>query len=385
MTFIRPSSSTTLTSPYIYKGSMPSTAQNYIDAAFPNILDKTGDTITGTINLASGAAINMLSGSQISGAITLNGSSLVGVSSGAISFSTATTISLAVSGTPKATINSIGILMAPNTEISWDSAATGGIAIVQGQTLTATTAAPITLSAQNTFGTSSTGGDVNISSGTGTSASGTIHLKPGGTTTISIGSGGNTFSTGNIFQGTNQYFAANNFLGSSTIFLDSGTQLQITGQQLYGSGSTINGPITITSGSVLTINAGATATFNGTTNINGTLGATSGTPFNFSTTSVAIATSGSTTLSAAQYAHPKITLTISGSPTATCTLVFPNADGTWFVDLQGVIGSFSTTHTLNFTSGSSTATPINTGTGWFKGGFATVAIVSVISGIISIG
>ena len=65
--FVRPSTVTGLTSPYGYKGGLPSSAQDYIDINFPNILNKTGDTITGTITLASTAILNFATGSLLEG------------------------------------------------------------------------------------------------------------------------------------------------------------------------------------------------------------------------------------------------------------------------------------------------------------------------------
>lgn len=83
MTFHKPSTDTTSTGAFKYKGSIPSTAMNYLDNSFPNILDKTGDTITGVISLAnlggmtglSGSTLTMNTGSttSLAGAITLGG------------------------------------------------------------------------------------------------------------------------------------------------------------------------------------------------------------------------------------------------------------------------------------------------------------------------
>ena len=49
MTFIKPSTVINQTGAYIYKGGVSDESTNYIDNNFPNILDKTGDTITGII------------------------------------------------------------------------------------------------------------------------------------------------------------------------------------------------------------------------------------------------------------------------------------------------------------------------------------------------
>ena len=67
MTFSKPSSETGSVGFYQFKGLMPSYAQNYIDNQFPNCLDKSsaGDSISGHIQLLSGAELEADSGSSI--------------------------------------------------------------------------------------------------------------------------------------------------------------------------------------------------------------------------------------------------------------------------------------------------------------------------------
>jgi hypothetical protein len=67
MTFVKPSTITVSPngSPYGYKGTAQSPAQNYIDRNFPNILDKTGDEITGELIIESGGSIQTNGGSIV--------------------------------------------------------------------------------------------------------------------------------------------------------------------------------------------------------------------------------------------------------------------------------------------------------------------------------
>ena len=84
MTFTRPFSGT-----FAYEGLIPSSAMNAINNAFPDILDKTGDTITGIIEIAAAGELSFLSGSYLE---TLSGSNVA--LAGAVTIeSTATVIS----------------------------------------------------------------------------------------------------------------------------------------------------------------------------------------------------------------------------------------------------------------------------------------------------
>jgi len=63
--FVKPSVITLQTGAYSYKEGISSTSTNYIDNSFPNILNKTGDTITGEIDVATTGSIKLLGSSQI--------------------------------------------------------------------------------------------------------------------------------------------------------------------------------------------------------------------------------------------------------------------------------------------------------------------------------
>lgn len=56
--FVKPSTTTGIAGPYSYKNGMSSPTQSYIDNSFPNILDKTGDNITGLIFLITGGGFS---------------------------------------------------------------------------------------------------------------------------------------------------------------------------------------------------------------------------------------------------------------------------------------------------------------------------------------
>ena len=65
MTFVKPSTITNQTGAYAYKRGVSSPSFNYIDNNFPNMLDKTGDFVTGTVTFNSGSLLVMESGSLL--------------------------------------------------------------------------------------------------------------------------------------------------------------------------------------------------------------------------------------------------------------------------------------------------------------------------------
>ena len=103
MTFVKPSTVLNATGAYGYKKSLASSNLNYIDNNFPNVLDKTGDTITGIITLSGSSRLTTTSGSNITlvsgvslnsntgSTLTLNGSVTAGGSS-TVSLAGATTL-----------------------------------------------------------------------------------------------------------------------------------------------------------------------------------------------------------------------------------------------------------------------------------------------------
>ena len=80
MAFVKPSTITNDTGAYEYKQGVSSNSFNYIDNSFPNMLDKTGDFITGAIVVNSGGTYEFQSGSSL----TIDSGATVTISSGAI-------------------------------------------------------------------------------------------------------------------------------------------------------------------------------------------------------------------------------------------------------------------------------------------------------------
>lgn len=175
MTFVKPSSNTTSTGAFKYKGYIPNPSMNYIDNSFPNILDKTGDTISGVISLANLGGITGLNGStltmntgsttSLAGTITLGGTLSL---TGALSHQSGSTDTLLSGST--FTANS-GSTMALNGTIT--STATITTAFGASITLNAT---PLTLGSGST---ATLGGAVAF--GTVTTAAATYSMGAGDT------------------------------------------------------------------------------------------------------------------------------------------------------------------------------------------------------------
>lgn len=77
-------------------------------------------------------------------------------------------------------------LSAGSTEVRFINTATAARIFQQDLTTNGGTGAPMTVQAQNETGTTSTGGALNLVSGTGTTTNGAINLQVGGTTTASL-------------------------------------------------------------------------------------------------------------------------------------------------------------------------------------------------------
>lgn len=226
-TVLKPSTVQNEAGAYIYKGGAASSAQNYIDNEFPNLLDKNnGDTVTGSINIAGGANINVLTGSEIvlqSGAILLTDSGSTADFIGQFVMEGAATL------TSTMTVFSTGaIVLDSGADIEWKSGSTlqtdaGSLITLNGLINTnvnfiSTQAAPtisqadtssgsgtsLTIQAQTTTQSGQSGGDAyfNAGNGSGTGAGGNIFIDGGtggsaGGGNISL-SGGTTTSTINM-------------------------------------------------------------------------------------------------------------------------------------------------------------------------------------------
>lgn len=198
---------------------------------------------------------------------------------------------------------------------------------------------------------------------------GCIYVLPNGTAASA-----NNFAVET--DGTNTYL---NTIGASAgIFLGQNNSLTLGAfktSNFFLGGTTTSAPVEIdytttttpviesgTNGVSLTVQtnkAGGVLNFgaNAATNYM-SLGGATGQGLILAAASPTIATSGASTLSAAQAADPLIKLgTVSLS--ANATVVFPNAQGFWIVDASGITLNG---HTLQFVSGSTTAAAITPST-----------------------
>lgn len=324
-TVLKPSTVQNEAGAYGYKSGASSSAQNYIDNEFPNLLDKNnGDTVTGSINIAGGANINVLAGSEIvlqSGAILLTDSGSTADFIGQFVMEGAATL------TSTMTVFSTGaIVLDSGADIEWKS----------GSTLQTDTGSVITLNGLINIGnnvnfistqTAPTISQADTSSGSGTSL--TIQAQ---TTTQSGQSGGDA------------YFNAGNGSGTGAggnIFIDGGTGGSAGGGNISLSGGTATSTINMSNsvGTLLQVGQAGLQMGEGTVEI----------------------FAGTNTLSPSVYQYNWIKLTstlLSGN----ATVVFPAGTGptVWMISTTNV--SFNG-HTVSFTYGSVPVinSPINSG------------------------
>jgi hypothetical protein len=180
MTFSKPYSGT-----FTYKGLIPSSAMNAINNAFPDILDKIGDTITGVINVASAGELAFQSGSFLE---SLFGSFLALAGSVTIE-STATFLSnanLTIGGDAKIVIDAGSQLDLASTSnlignVSWVSTQTSPSI---SQAISASAGQQMTIQAQGS--SASFGGTLVLASGVGTSGNGKVELNAGSTLAFGV-------------------------------------------------------------------------------------------------------------------------------------------------------------------------------------------------------
>jgi hypothetical protein len=243
-----------------------------------------------------------------------------------------------------------------------------------------TTGQVMTVAAQNATGTTSIGGNLNLSSGSGTSTNGTVSIQVGGTTEIAV-----TTSTITVTPATiqwpstvssptiNQAAAASTSSASGTAGA-SMTQAAQNGQSATGASHNGGGggQLTVTSGTggssgsatggagglllleagsggsgttggaggnvAISSGAGSGTAANGSVNVqlNGTntLNVTP-TGTNFASSNVTMATSGTTTLTAAQQASPVLVIQ-SVSLAGNATLALNGVTGLYLIDVSAV-------------------------------------------------
>lgn len=213
MTFSKPYPGT-----FAYEGTIPSQTMNYINDHFTSILDKTGDTITGTIHMGSSASLVFDVGA---GALIFNGGSVAFNNSTGINFNGNNTI--VVDGTSNLIISPTAFLLNGGT-----------LNIVSGGTLG--------INSGGTMHIKSGGNGFVDSGGTLTVSNGGILALAGGSN-VNAASGANLNMNAGSFQtNTNQ---TTNFTGASQIVEISAGALFIlpnsAGSFLtVGTGNTIN-------------------------------------------------------------------------------------------------------------------------------------------------
>jgi hypothetical protein len=238
------------------------------------------------------------------------------------------------------------------------------------------TGAVTTLQAQNETGTTSNGGNLNLTSGTGTSANGVVNLQSGGTTVLAISSvtlvtmSGTTFqfATGVVAPTINQ--AATGGASGQNLTLQS-QNAATTGGNLTltsGTGGTVAGNVNIQTGAVTKVSVNPTfTTFNDTTEAYRITPVSTG-----ATTLQAINTATSVT-------YKQGDLTTASGTGATTTLQAQNETGTTSIGgaLALVAGTgTSTGGAASLTAGSSSVTgglvTLAGGAGTTTGGNAVV-------------
>lgn len=228
MTTKKPSTVTSATGAYAYKSGVSSTATNYIDNTFPNLLDKTGDY----------AGI----GGGVTGEIEfLSGSSLV-FDTGAVLQFTGSSV-LAFGSTSELIFNNSSILEMNDTSN-----------LIVGSSASLLCGGTLNITSGGTFHLKSTG---------------TMHIESGATQTVD--SGGNiTFSAGST--ATVSGSANINFGSGSNLNMNAGSYLTCTDQTTNFTGSSqiieISSGATFilpnSAGSFLTVGTGNTLNVHGT-------------------------------------------------------------------------------------------------------------------------
>lgn len=98
---------------------------------------------------------------------------------------TSSGINIMVNGTTEMAFTAASIVLTP-ASLQWLTSVTNPILSQSNNTTNSATAQNLTVQAQNATGTTSIGGNLVLTSGTGTSTNGTINLQVGGTTTASL-------------------------------------------------------------------------------------------------------------------------------------------------------------------------------------------------------
>jgi len=238
------------------------TSPTFTQAA-TNVSNATGQTMliqaqySNTGAGAIGGQLNLASGGSTGGGSTGNVSILTGSTQQAVFAPTLTTF--------------LSPINFDSASLTWLLSVTSPILSQANNPNASATGQALTVQAQNATGTTSTGGALNLTSGTGTSAAGAVNIQAGGTTVVSVASTavsinqpnvqfGNTVVSPIIKQNNN---TVNNTTGSTlTINSQNSTGTTSTGGNLAlvsGTGTTAAGNITFSPGGNLAMTVSSTA------------------------------------------------------------------------------------------------------------------------------
>ena len=392
MTFSRPSTNTSFTTPYTYGSLIPSTWFDYVDQAIPNALDKTGDTISGgsTTITFDGSIISLINGAEITldpyseiitaGTINSSGQILVGGNitiqiggtadwDGYMTFDTASTSYYA----PSSLIT--GLVTIPNAKsLSLNADGTGTFYIN----------APTKISANVSFNGNWQGNfgvytifDGSLNVGDSTSAGGASAVIQNYSTfetisgSTSIFGGSITINGATVLNNLVMLNGGMQVANASTVVVLSGSEINVAdGASLVTQGSsatTLNGPVTFYGtttggfGSTLSMVSGSIFKAAGSVVLTGSVGGATALPVNWVSSQITFTGGGgdTQTLAASQQGSPYV---LCGSSTinGNCILDFggvgPAVPGNpvpvFFVDLSACQSDLNG-YTITFRNGGS--------------------------------
>lgn len=180
--------------------------------------------VTGAINVSNGAALSTASGatSTFSGPVNLGATNTFGALSsiiigGSVTFGNSSVTTFNSSST----LNLGGVTKITASSLTWNTASDVTFGHVD-KTTNGATGVATTIKGQNETGTTSVGGDLVMTSGTGTSQGGNFYLQVGGTTYLhsSAASGFVQVLKPTVFLGAPFYSSAQSVAYSATVDID---------------------------------------------------------------------------------------------------------------------------------------------------------------------
>jgi hypothetical protein len=215
MTFSKPSTITSQTGAYRYKGGFSSVSSNYIDNSFPYMLDKRGDVITGELQIVSGGNITIQTGGSITGTgLSIGNGNIVFSGSSGMQFDNTSTLTMSDTSS-----------------------------IIIGATASLSNAGTLNMTSSGIF---------NLESGA------TFNVQPGGL--LQVVTGGAALQVGSG-SSLNMQPGSNLYLDNCSTMIISGTTTLSASATLTTSGTAF---LTMGSGSTLTMSSGSTLNIHGT-------------------------------------------------------------------------------------------------------------------------